>query len=572
MKTISRISASLTMFLSVAVFSSCGDKIVYLSDYLSGIEPGEDVMPAIREALAVCRETNARTLMLPPGELTILPDLAYEDYQFISNNTESLKRIAFNLDGMDDFVIEGENTVLMFTGFISPFSLQNCKNITIKGLSVDYTRTFHSEGTIAATGNGWMDILFPNDYKCGIEDGKLYFYDENNIRYNYSSLLEFDVDKKEPAYLASDYWLYDEIEAKRLDGNLIRIYREDLKGNVGNIMVFGASGRYNPAFFVSGSDRINIEDVTLYHCGGMGVIAQNSSDIVLERLKVLPAEGRMISITADATHFVNCRGNVVMKNCEFRNQKDDATNIHGWYMAVDEVVSSKEVILEWRNYGQYGINFIIPGMAMELVDNETLKTLGVVTVASVEYLNKQRVRVAFSEILPENIRENMVMGEDLHSPDVLIKDCVFSGNRARGLLIGSRGKVTIENNEFHIAGAAILFEGDGNYWFEQSGVRDVHIVNNVFENCNYGSPTWGKACISVGSGIPDMNSGSYYHRNITIENNLFKGFDPRILHLYSVDGLLFKNNRIEMTQDYPCPHPYAQHFVYNGCNDINIEE
>ena len=130
MKTISRISASLTMFLSVAVFSSCGDKIVYLSDYLSGIEPGEDVMPAIREALAVCRETNARTLMLPPGELTILPDLAYEDYQFISNNTESLKRIAFNLDGMDDFVIEGENTVLMFTGFISPFSLQNCKNIT----------------------------------------------------------------------------------------------------------------------------------------------------------------------------------------------------------------------------------------------------------------------------------------------------------------------------------------------------------------------------------------------------------------------------------------------------------
>lgn len=57
--------------------------------------------------------------------------------------------------------------------------------------------------------------------------------------------------------------------------------------------------------------------------------------------------------------------------------------------------------------------------------------------------------------------------------------------------------------------------------------------------------TWGRACIAVGSGIPNKEAGVYYHQNILIENNTFKVFDPRILNLYSVDGLTFKNNTIE---------------------------
>ena len=68
---------------------------------MSGTEAGEDAMPAIRRALSDCRKMKADTLVLPEGELRILPDMAYEEYQFISNNTESLKRIAFDLDGME---------------------------------------------------------------------------------------------------------------------------------------------------------------------------------------------------------------------------------------------------------------------------------------------------------------------------------------------------------------------------------------------------------------------------------------------------------------------------------------
>lgn len=417
-----------------------------------------------------------------------------------------------------------------------------------------------------------MDLRFPEDYKYNIINGCLYFTDDKRNNYLFSSLLEFDAKRREPAYLASDYWLSKQtIEAKPIKDHVVRIFHKDIKGTPGNIMVLGATARYNPAFFISNSENIGIRDVTLYHCGGMGVIAQSSEDIELLRLKVIPAEGRMISITADATHFVNCKGYIKMIDCIFHNQKDDATNIHGWYMAVDKIVSPTELYLRWRNSGQYGIDFLNPGDRIEFVDNTTLEILGYGTVKSSKLLNKQFANITLHDSIPERLKEKMVIAEDNSYPDVLISGCNMRGNRARGLLLGSRGKIVIENNYFSIPGAAILFEGDGNYWYEQSGVRDVVIRNNVFENGNFGYPTWGRACIAVGSGIPNKEAGVYYHQNILIENNTFKVFDPRILNLYSVDGLTFKNNTIEKTDYYPYTLDEQNPFVQNYCKNINIK-
>ena len=42
------------------------------------------------------------------------------------------------LVGMRDFEIDGNGTELLFTGFISPFSLEDCENITVRD-PVSYT-------------------------------------------------------------------------------------------------------------------------------------------------------------------------------------------------------------------------------------------------------------------------------------------------------------------------------------------------------------------------------------------------------------------------------------------------
>lgn len=165
-----------------------------------------------------------------------------------------------------------------------------------------------------------------------------------------------------------------------------------------------------------------------------------------------------------------------------------------------------------------------------------------------------------------------VADADANTAEVLIKNCTLRGNRARGILLGSRGRMVIEGNTFHIPGAAILFEGDARFWFEQSGVRDVVIRGNTFDNCNYG--VWGTACIDVKSGIADeFKQTTRYNRNITIEHNLFRVFSPLpLLSIYSVDGLIFRSNRLERTQAYPAgttkPEPM---FDITDSDNVKVE-
>ena len=88
-------------------------------------------------------------------------------------------------------------------------------------------------------------------------DGCLRFLDDEGRVYPYSSLLEFDTQRCEPAFHVDDYWLpAHTIPAERRPNGWIRIFRSDLKAAIGNTMVFGAARRLNPGITVSDSQGI----------------------------------------------------------------------------------------------------------------------------------------------------------------------------------------------------------------------------------------------------------------------------------------------------------------------------
>ena len=578
-----------TLFAAALLVGCSSPATVYLKDYMDE-SSSEDAMPAIRAALDECVRLKASKLVLPGDTLRIKPAKAYEEYQYISNNDPSMKRIAFQLHDMENFSIEGNGTVLLFSGHVSPFNLERCKNISVNNMTIDFTRAFVSEGVITAAGPGFFEVEFPEHYIITTNDGHLYFKDKDGEVYPYSNLLEFDPVRKEVAYHVRDHGIsypahFEQVVLSKTASagggqepasiSRYRFFRPDYgDSKVGDVMVFGAQTRNNPGFTLLDCDGFSLSDVHLYNCCGMGVIAQSSKDIELLRMDVEPTPGsdRIISISADATHFVNCKGYIRMIDCIFRGQKDDATNVHGWYMAIDKVLSPDKLLLRWRHPGQYGVRFIKPGMTLEIVDSQIMEARDRKVVKEVDYLNSEYAEVSFTEPLPESVTEGDVVAEDDAYPDVLISGCYIGNNRARGLLIGSRGKVVIEKNTFHTPGTAILFEGDGRYWYEQSGVRDVTIRNNVFDNCMYGSSTWGSAVIAVGSGIPDREH-SRYHKNILVENNVFRGFDHRIVNLYCVDGFTFKDNKIEFTDaDYPAFGSPEDRFIFKNCDNVKVEE
>ena len=483
---------------------------------------GSDTTPAVRAALDHCRKTKASRMVFPPGRYDFWPDRAVEKYLYISNNDEGLKRIAFPLSGIANLEIDGQGAQFHFHGGINPFVLERSSNITLKNFSIDWKRTFHNEARVLAVRDDGVEIEIPEQFAFKVEKGLLQFSGENKEPVPIGSLLEFDTAKRETAYMARDYYTGANVQAVATGPRRVRISVPRLTATPGNTLVFGASHRNFPAITITDSRGVKIAGVNIYHCGGMGVIAQRSADLELDHVQVTPSpnSGRIISITADATHFVNCSGRIRMTDCLFENQKDDATNIHGIYAQVTKRVGPREIEVKLVHQQQFGFDFIEPGMKLEFVHGKSMVTYGETVVRSVNRLNKEYTQVVLQSPLPDALKAGDVVASAAGNPDVVIRNCVIRNNRARGLLLGSRGKILIEENTFHVPGAAILLEGDARFWFEQAGVRDLVIRRNRFENCNFG--VWGKSVIQVGAGIEVAErSASRYNRNIPLRTMYF---------------------------------------------------
>lgn len=547
---------------------------------------GSDTTPSVRAALEKVRSGKATKLSFPPGRYDFHPERASEQYLFVSNNDEGLKRVAFPLTGLEGVEIDGGGSTFVFHGYTVPFLIEKSSDITLRNFTVDFSRPFHSEGKVLAITPDHVDLEFSKEFPHEIRNGVLVFTDgqkangpattvtNGEVLYPYGSLLAFDPVKRETAFMAKDrYKVGEGIAADKLGPNRVRIKIPDISAKVGDVLVFSPKNRDVPGIVISDVSGIHLTDITLHHCGGMGVIAQRSEDLFVKKLRVTPppSGARIISLTADATHFVNCKGKIELVDCLFEQQKDDATNVHGLYAKITHIHAPNRFEVTLIHPQQAGVDFIKAGTRLELNDGPSLTEEGFAKVKSVERINKHRSIVEIEGTLPASVTlGDSVADADANTAEFLMRGCVLRGNRARGILLGSRGRTVVEGNTFHTPGAAILFEGDSRFWFEQAGVRDVVIRGNTFDNCNYG--VWGTGCIQVGSGIADeFKSVSRYNKNIRIENNLFRAFSNLpLLSIYSVDSLTFTGNRLERTKAYPAPEA-GEWKMFNITDSDNVK-
>jgi hypothetical protein len=556
--------------------------VINAADY--GVLPdGRDSTRALKEALEACRLLGAQRLMFPRGRYDFLPDFADEAYLFVSNNDEGLKRIVFPLKGVEGLTIDGQGSEFIFHGFLNPFLVQDSSDITFENFSIDFSRPFHSEGIIVAVHEDGMDVRIPEQFPFKVRNGLLMFVAgegdsgplttvSNGELYGSGHLLEFDTEKRETAYMARDWFFTGTAAypARDLGGRVVRLLIPGLTGTPGNTLAFGPNHRNHPGFVITRSSDVSFENITIHHSGGMGILGQLSHNILVNNCRVTPSHGRVISTTADATHFVNCTGYIRLTNNLFENQKDDATNIHGIYVQVAEIAGPDEVLVQLKHRQQHGFDFLHPGVEVEFVHGRSMITIGAAVVKESTRLNKEFTRVVFDGELPDGLAAGDAVAAIRDYPEVTIAGNTIRNNRARGMLLNCRGKTVVENNYFHTPGAAILFEGDSFFWFEQGGVRDCVIRNNTFDNCLFG--VWGKAVIDVKAGILERREESRYNRNILIENNTFRMFDDlSLLHAYCVDGLTWRNNTVEKTDAYPPLGKSFKTFDISHCDNVSID-
>ncbi len=531
----------------------------------------EDSMPWLRTVLSDIKSNRKSKLCFRPGRYHFWPDQAFEKYLFISNNDEGLKRVAFHLEDVHGLDIEGNGGELIFHGFIIPFVVERSSHLRISGLSIDYARSFHSEGRIISASDGVLVTDFSEQDPFLVENNELVFLDGKGTRYPWGRLLEFDSQRREPAWMALDYWsqiyvkrglipadeigmFYPSFFTEQIGDRRVRIRVPGIKGTPGNVMVFGPDHRLVPCIFMQDTRAVAISDVTIHHSGGMASVFLRCDDVTLQNCRVSASKRseHIVSATADATHFINCAGQIQLKDCLFENQMDDATNIHGNYATVHHILDQRTIVFRLRHVQHRGFRLFDPGDEVVFSDAESLHELQRAEVSSVTPLNCELTLLTLSKPVRFGPQPGtLVWNGSRSSPEVVITGCVFRGNRARGILLGSGGPTLVENNLFHNPGAAVLLEGDGHRWFEQAAVRDLLIRGNTFENCNFG--VWGRAVIEISSPhIQESGIGERCHRNITITGNRFLSFDDTpILYARGVSSLRYYENSHEKTSAYP---------------------
>lgn len=550
-------------------------RVVNVSDY--GIVPGQDVTFSVNRLLETLKHEKDVTLFFPKGTYTFRPENAVEAYRQVTNHDNSLKRMAFPLFGVENFVLDGDGSTFVFHGRICPFTLEGATQVALKNFVIDWDTPFHHELKVVERNeaeNSFVAEISPMKYGFEVVDQKLWLghYDwKDEIGQN----IPYDPVTGNPYWDTGRYSLRRTwAKARKVGENRVLLKNATREvPPVGAILCTygnGPTSRLVPVIHLANSQNIHIEDVVIHAGGGMGVIAERCENISLKRLTVTSTAERALSTRADATHFMGCKGLIQLEDCLLEHMGDDGINVHGAYVKVLEYMGNRTLLCEISHPQQRGFLFCGEGDRIALTSSVTLEPLFETTVEKVNILNESRFTVLVKD-WPETTPSGPLSLENLTwYPNVIIKNNIIRENRARSVLISTKGSVRIEHNYFSSQLHGVLIEGDNNWWYESGGVRDVVIQSNTFVNIGFGIKGGYPLYVSPLINKNQSLGNEPYHRNIHFNDNRIKSFNGHLAHARSVRGLELIGNTIELDTLYPGGSE-SPAIDLDFCKDVRIE-
>lgn len=511
---------------------------------------------------------EGQELRLGGGVHALYPESATEAQVYPSNNTSGLVRPSILLQNQRNVTIDGEGAKLLVRGtpeagvgsigiFYTPpmpIVIQNCSNITIRNLSIDWKDPFAVQAEVVENAGDSLVVKILEDREFEVRGRNLYFSGEG-WRMPVQRLLAANPENGailpesgDNFGLSEDYnWSYEQVDSQH-----VRICGADEKlPPVGSLVLFWltahASGsRHSSAIFIDSSNDIRLENVTINHAVGMGVAVQLSRDITLDTVVVEPSGSRRYSLNSDATHFVSCRGSVVVENCRFQNQFDDCVNTHGLFLQVLRQIDEKRILVRCGHPQHQGVCPVVKGDRIEFRGAGDLALFCDATVAKVTPQNSEVLVIECEEAIAQDIPAGALVEDATAYPDIVLRNCDFRWNRARGVLLNGRGKIEVDNCRFKSAGAAIMVETSGD-WFESGPVRDLEIHHCHFDDCA-NVPMWGKGVVTFVNSFASehpLHDGVRFHHNVVenLNSPLFYGKGLRTLRLH--DNVLPEEHDIE---------------------------
>ncbi|HET6430250.1 MAG TPA: right-handed parallel beta-helix repeat-containing protein [Phycisphaerae bacterium] len=522
-------------------------KVISVTDFGARPNDGADDSAAVRQAIRECVKTPGAVLKFPKGR--------YDFFPVATGRPQSPPGMFFA--DCQGITVDGGGSTLVYRGVMGAMSFRSCRDVVVKDLTIDWDRPPYSVGTVVADGEKYFDVDVQKAFP--VQGGE-----------PVGAFMEYDPKTKFPRRDGLD--VYYGVDRTELVGpQRLRVHlKRDATAAVGALMILRHQVYGPGGIGLNECDGARVENVTIYTAPGMGVTGTRTSDIVLRNVRIVPKPDspNMMSVTADATHFNSCTGEITIEGCEFEGMGDDATNVHGMFHNVTERVDERTVRSVVRN------QWLFPpkaGQEMEFTDPATLLPYATGTVAEVAVDNQAKNhRITFAKPLPDRLKVGDWLGNVAWAPKLRIRNCKVRGNRARGFLIQTRDAVIEGCHIAHNQSAAINVTTDLHPWTESIGTRKIVIRNNVFEDVN-NCARWHPGAISIFADLAEGKGRGAVgvHRDIVIEGNTIRDTADAAIYVCSADGVVIRNNTIEASSARP-RRPEGRHAIYVQ-NSRNVE-
>lgn len=439
------------------------------------------------------------------------------------------KNIVMSLSDREDIIIDGNGATLRFRGLIQPFAITRCSRVVIRNLTIDWVTPLFATGTILSADENGI-LLRPDHPLRGGEPVVSYQdFDDGTVRPLGHCIFE----KAENVVVNSD-------------GTVLLRGPETETFKAGSRLLFRHIYSYAPVFHLYQSREITFENVTIRAGVGMGVIAHGCQTLTFRSLKVEPAEGRLMSVNCDATHFIGCRGDISFDDCSFEGMGDDAANVHGFYLTTIKTVSPGAVLARLDVTTQ---DFLMEapsvGDVIEFVHKETLlpyEEHKQRTVTEVTEMGEQTVLLQLDAPLPDGFCPGDRITNLSRMATLRFENSTVKNIRGRAVLIQTRGAV-VRNCLFEGCTGEGVHVNTAIGWSESAATRDVVIEGNTFRDCGYGFTKYCDAVgVVVGTECDAMTHG--VHRGIRIVGNTFIGERPALV-LTCCEEVEVRDNRYE---------------------------
>lgn len=517
---------------------------------------------AMKEAITYCRLHDIGKLTIPKGTYY---------FKTCSGNAH------IDLSHMENFILDGQGSEFVFETVHSYISLFDSHTIQVKDLILDWNwdvAPLASIGVISGIDeNGsYIECTFP-EYTDVPEDMKFSIvgpFDPVCFHPGCPDGIEFrpypnthilksedaETDKKMLALVRE----LDNILLKKQEkagSNVLRFYTVSPEFTLSRFHL-GDSFRFRHyeydirTVYIADSTNITLSDITLYSAPGSGFVGNGDiQGLHFQKcaVKLRPGTVRSITTATDCLHVCNSKGNFIIEDCDFGFAGDDCINIHDNSSMGISVLDSHTLIAQ--RVSKDAILFEA-GYEVELRNPDFSPTGYCSKLTKVIYDESARTcELSFENPLPGNLSKNTILWNlRFDTQFYLIRNCRFTNNRARGVLLqGSNG--ILENNLFeNIQGAAIQIEtGCESRWSEGHGVKNLVIRNNIIRHCDLNA--WQMAVIYIGVYLPDGRCDYPVFEDILLENNTIIDCPRLAMYLSSCKNVVVQNNVIINANQIP---------------------